>query len=171
MQVVCDCAMRVSGMGVIARREEREGGHGAMRHQVLLGSSWNPAVFQYSRKAAGQIRGSSSRLLTSWSYSRLLEGCLPPGSKCHCTSCLELQSGKCHLVWEELQTTQSPGSQGPSYMGSAALFYTLSWCMPVTLPRSGPHVAIDLQKLTWARLTFTDAMLGSRLFQCSGLGM
>lgn len=68
MQVVCDCGMWVIGMRVIARREEREGGHGAIRHQVFLGSSWNPAVFQYSRKAAGQIKGSSSRLVTPWVF-------------------------------------------------------------------------------------------------------
>lgn len=130
-------------MGVIARREEMEGGHRAIRLQVLLGSSWNPAVFQYSRKAAGQIKGSS----------HLLEGCLPAGSRSHSTSCLEPRlggttwSGRGHKPPRVVE-----GRQGTIYGSSTALCHTLSWCMPVILPRSGPHVTTDLQKLTWARL-------------------
>lgn len=51
--------MWVTGMGAIVRREEREDGREVMVLQVLLESSWKPAVFQYSGKAAGQIKGSS----------------------------------------------------------------------------------------------------------------
>lgn len=40
-------------MGAIARREGREDKHRAMRLWVLLGSSWNPAVFHYNGKADG----------------------------------------------------------------------------------------------------------------------
>lgn len=91
MQVVCDCAMWVIGMGVIARREEREGWTWSYETSGPPGKQLEPSCLPVQQECCWPDKGSSSRLLTPWSYSHLLEGCLPAGSKSHCTSCLELQ--------------------------------------------------------------------------------
>lgn len=77
------------------------------------------------------LLGAKATVLPAWSYSREVS--------------LGLRGATNHSEsWK--------GVEGQSTRAQK-LFHTLRGCMPVTLPRSGSQVAIDLQKLTWARPT------------------